>query len=187
MLDGTYTLTGIHDMAASFRFDAEGQFEFRYFYGVSDRYAKGRYTVEGDTLRLISEKADGKDFKIIQETNDCLGYRIRIDHPNPAMRSAVLGIAVTGDHRVDVEANSEGVIQFDEKHIDKIYLLHLYYPDILSVIKDESNLNHCFTVELLPSLEQVSFKGIDFKIHEDHISCPMNYFMPFEGIRFYKE
>lgn len=187
MKPGVYTLRGIHDMAAAFRIDADGNFEFRYFYGVSDRYSKGKYTIEGDTLRFISDKAHGKDFKVKSETNDCSGYEIRIDHPNPNLRSAVHAIGVTGSNRVDADADSEGIIRFDEKHIDKIYMLHVYYPDIVTLIKDEVNLNRCFTLELLPSLEQVSFHAIDFLIKEDYITCNMNYFLPFEDIKFYWE
>lgn len=187
MKPGVYTLRGIHDMAAAFRIDADGSFEFRYFYGVSDRYAKGKYTIEGDTLRFISDKVHGKDFKVKSETNDCLGYEIRIDHPNPALRSAVHAIGLIGDHRVDADADAEGVIRFEEKQIDRIYMLHVYYPDIATLIKDDVNLNRCFTLELLPSLEQVSFHAIDFLIKEDYITCSMNYFLPFEEIKFYWE
>lgn len=187
MKPGVYTLRGIQDMAAAFRIEADGNFEFRYSYGVADRFAKGKYTLEGDTLRFISDKAHGKDFKVKSETNKCSGYEIRIDHPNPPMRSAVHAIGVTGSHRVDADADAEGIIRFEEKQIDNIYMLHMYYPDILTRIKDEKNMNRCFTLELLPSLEQVSFHAIDFLVKEDYITCHMNYFLPFENLRFYWE
>jgi hypothetical protein len=40
-LDATYRLTGIHDMAAGFKFTPDGHFQFFYIYGVSDRNATG--------------------------------------------------------------------------------------------------------------------------------------------------
>ena len=42
-------------------------------------------------------------------------------------------------------------------------------------------------LSLLPSLQQVSFKYIDFIIKDDVITCYPNYFLPFEDIEFVKE
>ncbi|MBK6824783.1 MAG: hypothetical protein IPG87_18065 [Saprospiraceae bacterium] len=53
--------------------------------------------------------------------------------------------------------------------------------------KDAQNKNNYFEVELNPSLQKVSFKGIDFQIEEDFITCFPNYFMPIEHIRFFRE
>jgi hypothetical protein len=62
------------------------------------------------------------------------------------------------------------------------------YPDIPTLIKDEKNDNNRFTLSLNPSLEKVSFKGIDFKIAGDKmITCLPNYFMAMADIKFIKQ
>ncbi|MBP7238830.1 MAG: hypothetical protein KBA14_01280, partial [Saprospiraceae bacterium] len=60
------------------------------------------------------------------------------------------------------------------------------FPDIPTLIKDKNNPNNYFEVSLLPTLGQVSFKGIDLFIKGDTLTCHPNYFMPFENIQFVK-
>jgi hypothetical protein len=56
------------------------------------------------------------------------------------------------------------------------------------MIKDETNNNNRFILTLNPSLEQVSFMGIDFKIENDSIiSCIPNYLLMLENIKFKKQ
>ncbi|MFZ1422549.1 MAG: hypothetical protein WAS55_01880, partial [Saprospiraceae bacterium] len=73
-----------------------------------------------------------------------------------------------------------------ELAIDKIYVQHQLFPDIVTLIKDTSNSNNYFELSLLPSLGQVSFKGIDLILKEDALHMQPNYFMMFLDIRFVK-
>lgn len=63
-LIGVYELRGIHEMAAAFNFTEDGKFEFYYSYGAIDRTATGSYELKGDTVKLMSNKLAGNDFKI---------------------------------------------------------------------------------------------------------------------------
>jgi hypothetical protein len=64
---------------------------------------------------------------------------------------------------------------------------HGLYPDIFTLVKDKENTNNRFTLTLNPSLEQVSFKGIDFIIvDENTITCLRNYFMDMADIEFHR-
>ena len=78
------------------------------------------------------------------------------------------------------------MIHLDITSVDSIYLRHEIFPDIPTLIKDKDNANNYFEVSLLPSLGQVSFKGIDLFIKGDTLTCLPNYFMPFDNIRFVK-
>ncbi|MBK8954948.1 MAG: hypothetical protein IPM34_05245 [Saprospiraceae bacterium] len=187
MLSGTYALRGVHDMAAAFRFQEDGSFEFRYAYGASDRYAQGTYEISGDTIHLKSNKKAGEDFTVTSQTNDCSHYEIKVNHPDHFFRSYVEAIGFIGQTPIEAKADSEGIIRFEETKLDKVYVHHAIYPDVPTLIKDEQNGNHRFVVELKPSLEAVSFKGIDFFIKEDYITCHPNYFLPINDIRYYKE
>ena len=190
-LDGEYTLQGIHDMAAGFRFTPDGKFEFFYIYGVSDRNATGTYTVEGDTVKLKSDKEPGKDFKIDHQSKKGKGYTIQVTAPNEYLLRNIICLYFDGEapdatQTNSAETDSKGIIHLDVSSVDTIYLRHEIFPDIPTLIKDKNNPNNYFEVSLLPTLGQVSFKGIDLFIKEDTLTCHPNYFMPFENIRFVK-
>jgi hypothetical protein len=71
-------------------------------------------------------------------------------------------------------------------HCDKLYVQHALFPDVLTLIKDSDNANNYFELTLNSTLSQVSFKGIDFTIEDDRITCLSNYFMLLEDIVFLK-
>ena len=186
--EGIYTLRGIHDMAASFNFTADGKFQFQYYYGAVDRFASGTYRIEGDTLKLKSDKEAGKDFKVTKQSKKGNGFTIVVNDKNPVLINQVRCIFVKGDEAVfeDVTGNT-GRLETHKIDCDKIYLQHPFFPDIATLIKNEKNNNTFFEVTLNPSLQQVSFKGIDFLIKENTLTCLPNYFLPFENIRFERE
>lgn len=186
-LNGVYSLTGVREMAAAFKFDGKGRFEFFYSYGAVDRHATGSYVVEGDSLKLKSDKQPGADFLVTAQSRKGTSYSLHVSDPNPYLLQHIACIAFKGQERMDAMTDDRGEIHFDEPALDRIYLQHQLFPDIVSLIKDEQNSNNHFELKLLPSLAEVSFKGIDFGIKDDELSCLPNYFMPFENIRFVKE
>ena len=186
-LNGSYRLTGIQDMAAGFHFTPDGRFEFFYIYGVADRSATGTYTIEGNTVKLKSDKEPGKDFSIDHQGKKGKGYTIQVKAPNDFLLSNVTCIYFVGEQNEYIQSDSKGLIHIDVEHVDKLYLRHEIFPDIPTLIKDLDNTNNEFEVSLLPSLGQVSFMGIDLFIVDESLTCHPNYFMPFEHIRFEKE
>lgn len=187
-VEGVYALRGIHDMAAAFNFNADGTFQFEYYYGAADRLAQGTYIVKGDTLKLKSDKEAGKDFTVEKESKKGNGYTILVKDKNPILINQVRVIFVKGDSALyeDVTGNT-GKLETEKIDIDKIYLQHPFFPDIATLIKDENNSNNYFEVTLNPSLQQVSFKGVDFFIEGDTLTCLPNYFLPFENAKFVKD
>lgn len=184
-VEGIYSLKGVHDMAAAFNFKADGSFQFEYYYGASDRTAAGTFTVFGDTLKLKSDKEAGKDFTVEKQSKKGNGYTIIVKDKNPVLINQVRVIFVKGDSAVyeDITGNT-GKLETEKFDCDKIYLQHPFFPDIGTLIKDENNNNNYFQVTLNPSLQQVSFKGIDFVIKGNSLTCLPNYFLPFENIKF---
>ena len=88
----------------------------------------------------------------------------------------------------DAFSDPEGKIHIDLAHCDSIYVQHLLYPDIATLVKDAANENNSFTLTLNDTMEQVSFKGIDLTIADDKtISCIHNYFLPMKDIKFVKQ
>ena len=186
-IKGEYRLRGIPETASGFRFSADGRFDFFFIYGAVDRNATGTYIVEGDTIKLQSEKEPGKDFPIISEQKKGSNYTIKISDPNVYLLRNVIAIYFKGGVQEVAYSDDDGIITINEKLVDTIYLRHELFPDIPSLIKDQNNENHYFEVGLSPSLGAVSFKGIDLAIEGKTLTCLPNYFMPFENITFVKE
>ena len=186
-LAGEYNLIGIHDMASGFRFLKDGKFEFYYIYGAVDRSATGTYTIDGDTVKLHSDKDAGKDFPVTHESKKGKGYTIQATAPNEFLLGNITCIYFTGDKKEYAESDSKGLIHIDVPFCDTIYLRHELFPDFPSLIKDKNNPNNYFEVSLAPSLQFVTFKGIDFVLSKNELTCLPNYFLPFDNIRFVKE
>lgn len=176
------------EMVAGFKFSADGKFDFFYSYGAVDRNATGTFEVSGDTIKLKSSKEAGKDFSVVKESKSGKGYTVQFTAPNPYLLNHIRCTFFVGTERVDEYTDNKGQVKVDLPHCDKIYVQHTLFPDIVTLIKDEKNDHNNFTLSLNPSLEQVSFKGIDFKIEDDKtISCYPNYLMEMENIRFIKQ
>lgn len=184
---GQYIFTR-QEMAAGFYFMDNGKFDFFFSYGASDRTASGTFTVEGDTIKLKSDKEPGKDFTIIDQSRETNGYQIVITGAEKFLWKNIRCTFYIGNERHDEFTDIDGEINVDYPHCDKIFVYHTLFPDIVTLIKDETNNNNRFILTLNPTLAQVSFKGIDFKIENDSsISCIPNYLMMLEDIKFKKQ
>ena len=185
-LIGVYELRGIHEMAAAFNFTEDGKFEFYYSYGAVDRSATGSYELKGDTVKLMSNKLAGNDFKIETQKKQGAGYQLKFRNDNPYLLKNIKCICFQGSETREYFTDDSGILIIPELAIDKIYAQHQLFPDIVTLIKDTSNSNNYFELSLLPSLGQVSFKGIDLILKEDALHMQPNYFMMFLDIRFVK-
>ena len=74
-LSGVYRLQNAREMAAAFEFTDDGKFQFYFVYGAADRFANGTYSIEGNTLKLISNKRPGTDFTVLRETKTGQGVK----------------------------------------------------------------------------------------------------------------
>ncbi|MBK6633531.1 MAG: hypothetical protein IPH68_13100 [Chitinophagaceae bacterium] len=176
------------EMVAGFNFSADGTFRFFFSYGAVDRNASGTFQADGDTLRLTSDKVAGRDFTITSQEKKGKGYSIVFSHPNKYLLTNIRCQFFTDGKMEDAFSDPEGKIHIDLAHCDSIYVQHLLYPDIATLVKDAANENNSFTLTLNDTMEQVSFKGIDFKIENDKtISCIPNYFLPMKDIKFVKQ
>ena len=186
-VSGEYYLTGIPEMASGFNFSADGHFGFFFIYGAVDRMATGTYTVEGNTIKLQSDKIPGKDFDIVKESKKGSGVTIRIIDENSYLASNVRCIYFVNDEQNEAYADDQGRIHIDSTNCGKVYVQHGIFPDIATLIRDENNENNYFELVLNADIQKVSFKGIDFTIVEDTITCIPNYFLPMDNIRYVKQ
>lgn len=186
-IEGVYRYSH-REMVATFTFSSGNQFTFFYSYGAADRYAQGTFTREGNIIKLKSDKEPGKDFTVTHSEKNGKGYRIQFEHPQRQLLQHIRCLVFVGNEQHEFFSDANGVVDIPLTQCSRIYAQHLLYPDVVSVIKEEGDPHNQFKATLNPSLEQVSFKGIDLTIEdEETLSCLPNYFMMIEGIRFYKE
>jgi hypothetical protein len=187
MVEGNY-LFRKQEMVAGFQFTADGKFAFFYSYGAVDRSARGSFSVAGDTLKLRSDKEAGKDFTVTAQSKKPGGYKITFSDPNKALLAHIRCIFFVEGKPKEEYSDDNGIVELNLPSCDTIYVQHGLYPDIVTLVKDKGNTNNNFVLTLNPTLEGVSFKGIDFKIEKDGtLTCNPNYFMEMENIRFVKE
>lgn len=176
------------EMVAGFNFSAAGTFQFFFSYGAVDRSAAGTFTVEGKTIKLKSNKEAGKDFTVTAQSKEATGYTISFNHPNKYLLQNILCVFFVNGEKQEAVTDSKGTVHVDLADCDSIYAQHLLYPDILTLVKDSGNKNNRFTLALNPSLEQLSFKGIDLTIENDgSLSWLPNYFLQMSGVHFVKQ
>lgn len=176
-----------HEMVAGFNFSADGEFQFFYFYGAVDRNASGTFTVEGNIIKLKSEKVAGNDFTITRQLKKGKGYTLVFNHSNTYLLENIRCIFFIDGKPLDIYSDRNGEVHTDFDRCDSIFVQHALYPDVVTCIKNGQNNNNFFTLSLNPSLEQVSFKGIDLTIiNENTITCLPNYLIKIEDIKFIK-
>jgi len=186
-MDGEYYFRKM-EMAAGFKFTRDGRFEFFYTYGAVDRSATGKFTVDGDTVKLKSDKEPGRDFTVTGQIKQGQGYNLVFKHSNKYLLKNIVCIFVANGQAQQAFSDENGELHVDLAHCDTIYVVHNLFPDVPTLVKDEKNENNNFTLELKPSLEQVSFKDMYFKIIDDKtISCINNYIIDASDVKFVKQ
>lgn len=175
------------ELVAGFNFLPDGKFEFFFSYGAVDRTANGTFLVVGDTVKLKSDKAGGKDFNVTRQTKVGTGYTLQFQHSNKYLLQNIVCTFVVNGKEQQHTTDSGGRVKVNLPHCDKIYVHHALYPDISTLVKNEKNINNNFVLTLNPSLEQVSFKWLDLVIKDGKLTLLPSYFLPMEGIEFEKE
>ena len=172
-------------MVAGFHFTPEGKFSFYYSYGAVDREATGTYVLENGIVHLLSDKPAGKDFRVVQKKSGS-HYRIQVLNEPTHMDAAIVARYTANGDTLQAVSDGKGLILLPENDCGNIWLQHRFFPDILSLIKAESDTERDFQVAMSPDFYAVSFKGIELRVEADTLHCPANYVMPIEDLRFVK-
>jgi len=173
------------ELVASFKFSPDNKFDFFYSNGAVDRTATGTFSITGDTLHIKSDKEPGKDFTIKSESQSGAGYHIQFEGADKYLLSNIRCSFFTSKERRDEYTDENGIIEINLPHCDSIYAFHELFPDMASVIKDEKNDNNHSVVTLNPTLGQVSFKGIAYKVDGNKLIAVMpNNIFPIEDVIF---
>jgi hypothetical protein len=106
------------EMVAGFNFSADGKFQFFLSYGAVDRNASDTFSVDGHILKLKSDKEEGKDFTIADQSKQANGYTLVFINPNQFLVKDILCIFfVNGKEKAEYTNGKGGV------HVDLTYCI----------------------------------------------------------------
>lgn len=166
---GEYYLSGVPEMASGFRINADSSFDFFFIYGAVDRFGKGSWSQNGDTLALQSPPKPAPDF-VLQNSakGDTAGTVIQVTDANPAILGYIMCQAETTDGEIlRAESDNNGQIYFDtDKPLKTIYLLHRLWPNEPCVVGIGQSGDHYFEFSISPSIMEVAFNNLELRLED---------------------
>ncbi len=131
---GEYDLRGVMEVGSGFQINADHSFDFFYAYGAIDREAHGTWTLRGDSIILNTAKKPPRDYKLeVAKKINNNGVTIKIRGDNKIILKNVFAAIHSGDSLYRNVADDYGLIHFGKFKVDKISLIHEFWPDRFSV------------------------------------------------------
>lgn len=186
-LPGEFYLTGVPEMASGFKFSEDGDFQFFYSYGASDRTAEGHCKIIDNLLVLQGNKIPGKDFNLVQKTHLGNGITIQINHPDKMFVANVVCFLYADNEPVIVETGANGIAKFKQEKASKIELIHALFPDVPTVLDIKNEAADYFEFSLNLSLEQVVFDNVKLSIKNNSFFLKNIYLFGDEPVLFVKK
>lgn len=186
---GTFYLRGVMEVASAWRFNADSTFDFYFSYGAVDRYGKGTFERQGDSLVLRSAPKPGRDFilKTEKKTEEDR-LVIRVTDQNPMVLPYVLcRVETLQDSVLQGQSDGEGYIVFEKVPVKSIALLHQLWPDRPSVFPISEPGNNHFEFAIDPRIIEVDFNGVVLHISGDALEGPHPLLEPGKAYRFEKQ
>ncbi|MBK8389048.1 MAG: hypothetical protein IPL23_07055 [Saprospiraceae bacterium] len=85
---------------------------------------------------------------------------IQVKSPHTFLLSGVVAICVNeGFQTIETRSDNDGMIDLEGQKCEKVYLKHVYFPNVPSLIKDAGNTNTYFEVTPLESWQPLVLLG----------------------------
>ena len=174
MFTGIYLLEGVMETASGFRVNPDSSFDFFYSYGAIDRYGKGTFVFQGDSIVLQSAPKPERDFilhevKKIPET----GFFLKVSDPNPMVVSHIRCLARYDDGREEEGAtDSGGELYFPAGVVKRILLQHPFWPERVSGYDIDASGNNFYEFTIDPRIVEVDFNGIVLRLAGERLEGP---------------
>lgn len=170
MPTGEYYLRGVHEMASGFRINADSSFDFFFIYGAVDRFGKGTWAKNGDTLILNSPPKPAPDFVLkSSKATDDQGIVIQVSDPNTAiLRYVLCQIETVAGDTLRGQSDSDGRIVFETKApLRSIGLFHELFANQPCITAISNPGDNYFEFTFSPSIVDVSIEQLKLKIEAD--------------------
>lgn len=160
-LQGEFYLRGVMEIGSGFKFNSDNTFEFFFMYGALDRFARGTWTQHGDTIILNNPPKPPSDFKLLtSKKTSQKDITIKIIDKNEILLRNVYGSVKSGDHVFRNASNKEGIMVFEKCKVEKISLIHEFWPDRFSVFDIDSADKNYFEFSIEPWIADVQFNNL---------------------------
>jgi hypothetical protein len=186
-IEGTYRMSGGHEMVSAFQFKKDSSFQFYYIYGAVDRSAQGHFTVHGGRLFLHSDKKPGHDFTVTLEKKSGEGTSIQISDPNKALLGNIAVVFKKGAEQDLQYSNGEGYIHSGFNDCDSISVVHTLFPDVPTLLLKKKPGDNYFVLKLNPSLAEISFRNFTMTITDEGLTGSLPWLFERETALFIKE
>jgi len=157
---GEYYLRGVMETASGFKLNSDSTFAFFFSYGALDRYGKGRWSVQNDTLVLNSEAKPLYDFKLLADNkiaDDKITVQIK-ESDASLLRYFHCRLFGNGKMQEGV-TNEKGIVVFRSQMISRLELGFEFCPEKKSVFVIKKTLHNHFVFAPEPWLMEVFFQN----------------------------
>ncbi len=159
-LQGEFYLQGVMEVGSGFKFNDDHTFEFFFAYGALDRFARGTWAQHGDSIILNNSPKPPLDFKLLKtEKNGGKEITIKITGADEIVLRNVYGSIKYGDSVLRNKCDQKGTMTFDKHPLEKISLIHEFWPDRFSIFDIDDSAKNYFEFSIEPWIVDVEFKN----------------------------
>lgn len=168
---GEYYLHGVMEVGTGFQLKPDSGFEFFFSYGALDRYGKGTWSLQNDSVIILnSDKRPPLDFRLEKcATTKEKTITIQVDDANKNILRYVQGVVKTKSGEEPFEMSNDGVAQLKYEPIDSIALIFTLCPDRYSVFAAGTGNNY-FLFKIEPWIAEVFFENFSLKYADNTLT-----------------
>jgi hypothetical protein len=168
---GEYYLQGVMETASGFKLNADSSFQFFFMYGAMDRYGRGQWSVQGDSVILTSTQRQTHDFALEKsEKGESDSVTIRMSDANEMLSRYLLCIIKGGGIEQQAEFDAEGTARFAVQPLDTITILFEFAPEKISRFNISQKEHHHFEFRSEPWIMEVFFDNFKLSYAGDHLA-----------------
>ncbi|MFD2938044.1 hypothetical protein [Spirosoma flavum] len=192
---GEYYLTGVREVGAGIKLNADFTFDFFFSYGALDRLGHGTWKQQGSQLRLISRPRPPKDFALISsQTVPGDSITIRIVDQNKQLLQYVECAIKSGAkiQREGTDTDGEAhflkrAVEFTKLEAEAISLRFDLCPDRYSVFPITDKAHNYFEFRFEPWISEAFFENVTYTISGNNFKGPLSILEPNETYQFKRQ
>jgi hypothetical protein len=168
---GEYYLHGVMEVGTGFQLNTDSSFEFFFSYGALDRYGKGTWSLQNDSVIILNgDKRPPLDFRLEKSSaTKEKAVTIQVDDANKNILRYVQGIVKTKSGEEPFEMSNDGIAQLKDEPIDSIALIFTLCPDRYSVFAVNPGNNY-FLFKIEPWIAEVFFENFSLKYADNTLT-----------------
>jgi hypothetical protein len=168
---GVYFMRGVMETASVFELKPDSSFEFFFSQGALDRYGKGTWHKEADSIVFNSRPRPAKDFVWVSSktTNDNF-ITVKLAEKNTMILPYTDVTIRAGDKVLRQTTDSHGEAHFPLQSVTGIALLFRLCPDRASVFNIKNSRHNFFEFRMEPWIAEIFFENFSLQLAGKELS-----------------